>query len=67
MVCEIDQLSWENSLGFGKVKLAETTPNLNELGKDLLRLATLNESALSKSVLHASMGFQVHGNLFMYP
>ncbi|ORE00767.1 hypothetical protein BCV72DRAFT_100067 [Rhizopus microsporus var. microsporus] len=61
MVCEIDQLSWGKSLGFGEVKLADVTPNLNELGHDLLRLATLSKSALSKSGLHASMSFQIHG------
>lgn len=66
IVYEIDQLSWENSLVFGKLKHVKTTRNSNELGKGLLRLATLNESAFSKSVLHALMGFQIHGDLFMY-
>lgn len=65
IVCEIDQLSWGKSLGFGEVKLAETTPNLDELGNDLLRLATLSKNALSNSGLHAAMSFQIHGNLFM--
>ncbi|KAG1474839.1 hypothetical protein G6F56_000098 [Rhizopus delemar] len=60
IVCEIDQLSWGKSLGFGEVKLAETTPNLDELGNDLLRLATLSKNALSNSGLHAAMSFQIH-------
>lgn len=59
------QGSWVKSLDFGKVKLAEITPNLDELGKDLLRLATLSKNALSKSGLHAAMSFQIHGKLFM--
>lgn len=67
MVCEIDQLSWGRSLGFGEVKLANVTLNLNELGQDLLRLATLSKNAFSKSGLHASMSFQIHGNLFLHP
>ncbi|KAL4213251.1 hypothetical protein CU097_009074 [Rhizopus azygosporus] len=61
IVCEIDQSSWGKSLGFGEVKLADVTPNLNELGQDLLRLATLSKNALLKSGLNASMSFQIHG------
>ncbi|KAI7851207.1 hypothetical protein BDC45DRAFT_228420 [Circinella umbellata] len=65
LVCEIDQLSWGRSLGFGEVKLRESKANLDTLGCDLLRLADLTQHA--SAGLNASFSFQIHAyNLKSY-
>ncbi|KAI9317193.1 hypothetical protein BX666DRAFT_1858025, partial [Dichotomocladium elegans] len=59
LLCEIDQLSWGRSVGFGEVKLSEPTVNLDGLGQDLLRLADLTQHAMTSS--NAVLSFQIHG------
>ncbi|OAD74634.1 hypothetical protein PHYBLDRAFT_180889 [Phycomyces blakesleeanus NRRL 1555(-)] len=39
MICEIEQLSWGCTIGYGEAKIAEPKPNIGSLANDLLRLA----------------------------
>ncbi|KAG2222849.1 hypothetical protein INT45_000464 [Circinella minor] len=32
LICEVNQLGWGWSIGFGEIKLADSTPNLDLLG-----------------------------------
>ena len=65
IICSIDQRTWGRSLGFGEVKLAEATPNLNALGQDLTRLGALTKRIARCS--NPALCFQIHGTLrFFY-
>ncbi|KAI7852195.1 hypothetical protein BDC45DRAFT_444308, partial [Circinella umbellata] len=61
IICQIDQLKWGLSMGFGEVKLAEPTCNADVLGQDLIRLAMLGRKTLIETKLEASLSFQIHG------
>ncbi|KAI9335214.1 hypothetical protein BD770DRAFT_332511, partial [Pilaira anomala] len=67
MICSINQLSWDRTIGYGEVKVAEPTPNSAALASDLLRLATMTSKAIGGSETRSILTFQIHGyNLKVY-
>lgn len=61
MICEIDQLSWGCTLGYGEAKLAEPNQNTGVLANDLLRLAIMTTKAIEGSEMRSVLAFQIHG------
>ncbi|KAI7856466.1 hypothetical protein BDC45DRAFT_56076 [Circinella umbellata] len=61
LICEIDQLRWGRTIGYGEVKRAEPTTNLDSLGQDIVRLALLTKTSLTKSKVNYVTAFQIHG------
>ncbi|KAL0083092.1 hypothetical protein F4703DRAFT_1794672 [Phycomyces blakesleeanus] len=48
MICEIEQLSWGCTIGYGEAKIAEPKPNIGSLANDLLRLAFVAANTVKK-------------------
>ncbi|KAG1453017.1 hypothetical protein G6F56_007672 [Rhizopus delemar] len=61
MICEIDQLSWSCTFGYGEAKLAEPNLNTGVLANDLLRLAIMTTKAIGGSEMRSVLAFQIHG------
>lgn len=61
MICEIDQLSWSRTIGYGEAKLVEPNLNIKVLANDLLRLAILTIKAIGGSEMPSVFAFQIHG------
>ena len=61
IICQIDQLKWGVSMGFGEVKLSEPACNADVSGQDLIRLSILGKNTLMEAEMKTSISFQIHG------
>lgn len=61
MICEIDQLSWGCTIGYGEAKIAEPNPNTAGLANDLLRLACVTAKTVGEFKTRSVLAFQIHG------
>lgn len=61
VISKVVQLDYEESLGFGEVKLAEPNPDKNAICLDLLRLGVFSKSTIDENAMDGVLAFQVHG------